>query len=844
MAKTSSLKIDAFNQIDDLSIAMEDLQKIECEVNVLLMLPPKLYETYHKQLEKKAHEYKINMVISMPGKISAAAIVTYKYVLSFRCEHPRDLDPQNKGEGPDSIFNIQGLPPRNMITIPLREQGLRTKSELRFLELSKQIRMMEDNPHFLHIAAQQATIYEKQKLIQEKLKEQEELTKRCEEVDKDYYRAITYLLLDAVQQVSGLVALGSVMKRLTKILVVDDFDKRTLKELSSKGFSRSNLTTMKISKLNKLYKSFNEFQKKDNPKQTLSFPQFVATCPYFEDFEVVLLNSWNLHKNKLPVQMRLKQQQVLSRKESRSQSKTPAQQKMELEKMKSNYTLWREDLGQTEEELKIAETRGGISESKYQLLEKKRKRLTVRLKKLADDIKAFQNPTAQHTKLLMYTADLVSIYKNYESMMRTMENKGDSSSRMDFFSFGKKDKSLDLESLEVLHSLFKQRALNERTIMTNNHEAKKTLMQMAAYSKAHPLGSNIRYEQAIASHIFRVLEISILSTGIYNFNELLHEYQGNYFKVEKLNAKWQLEWLNEIRIEFTTKNINTDTSTLRKMLQLPQSEGSSPVEVVSDLPTSEDFSNQLFNVLIINTLSYTTKQIVSCLRERNHSRHPHIPVLLLIQERNPPDRITRLKYRLLIGCKKNEKGLLTLDSPTCFISSIQDKEQLIPVFEEVIGIPQSVFHGDNPDLKKTPSSILAPRASHTVEFYDMNTKDSENIEKEKDRYSWEPDFDSKKKKEEEIDSFEFKDDDDETLIADIDLEFSGEILDDITPSPGSSEGVQAVPVTPTPEKVEEEFDEDELDASIDEILEEAVEEVIEEVTEEEIKGIYANPFLF
>ena len=659
------------------------LQQLESQAQILLLLPDKLIETHKQTLEKNVAPLKMNLTIIPPQEVAKVSLASFDYILSFRTTHPT-LETSSEE---DSLFEITGVEAWDSIPIPFWEPHLHTNQETRFLRLSKEVRKQESNPHFVYLAKQQATIHQKQISIQQKEQNILALTQECEEYDNDYYKAISYILLDGVQKVSGLISLGLVMKRLTKILVVDDFEKRTLSQLASHGFARDNMSVIPIAKLNKLYHSYNQEYQKKNPKQTTSFKQFVAKCNYFDDYDVVLLNSWNLNKNTLPIQMRLKQKQVLSRKENRIQEKNPEEFNAILQRLQKEYQEYAKQTKQVEAELKIAETTQGISESNYQTLIKKRKRLIKWMKNKAETIKTYQNPTKQITKTLMYTVDLVEVYNNYEEWMNLLEHKEDPA-KTELFSFTKKIKeNLDKNSLVALHALFRKRLLNERDIHLIKQEARKLLEHMDEYAGAYPLPGNTKYEQAISVHLSRILEIGVLSAGISDVNNLLFRYQGNYFEVEKGNIDWDKDWLNDIKVRTANKTGNLDVSLFRKLFDITDLEIEERMRNFSLLPTETEFTSHQFNLLIINTESYPHQEILNCIRERNVSKNPHIPILLLLPQYPQPDIVTLLKYRMSIGLKAGANEAYTFDSPSHLVYSLTDEESILPIVEEIFGMP-------------------------------------------------------------------------------------------------------------------------------------------------------------
>ncbi|MBF0288350.1 MAG: hypothetical protein HQM14_11075 [SAR324 cluster bacterium] len=684
---------NAEESLKDPLVFNDTLEQIEKGSSFLILLPEDLYQSYQTVLQKRCSSLGYKVTIAKEG---AGNTEKFDHVLSFHGPNFYNAikEISFKKFPKQKLFQVEGSPDLNKLEPILRENQALTHSEKRFIKLKEEALVLERNRVFLKLAYHHEVIQYKSKRLKEKQDELKQLDRKIARIDQVYYQALSFIIIEAVGKVTGVGdSVEDVMKALVKVLIVDDLKDMTVKGLIPLGFVRKNLSTMSTYQLQHKYNVFLAANIKDHPLEHLTIKDFLINAPELEGYDIVIINFWNFKEDKLPIHVRIKKKTILSKKEQKQLKQNPEMLAQEIQKLKDQRMNLHKQLKRAEKKLNETEQSGKIAEDKYQAFVKQRKRIVKNLKKNREQLQKKQGTRIKKAKFNFYTKGLIETVREHQSIADRI---GETISQWrqvgDLLkAFIDTDSNLNIPELKKMLDIAEFRHHVDMSAEQLEEEIDLLKLKVENYAKKNELwNNNTGYQQFLDDHVLDKLELALLGSSIADVKEVLHRYPGNYFQAQGIDARaeWSPALLDNIHIYVATKmGYVVSVDMLRNFFQIKKREVPQRIKIAPTLPTETDFSNQAFDLLIINRDAFDLPDIFTCLRTRNQSINSHIPVLLLDAGKQETSMEDRLLLHLMIGLPANSNDETTYNVPHYQIKSLSDQKPLFSTLAEVMGIP-------------------------------------------------------------------------------------------------------------------------------------------------------------
>ncbi|MFH2130152.1 MAG: hypothetical protein ABIK68_07245 [bacterium] len=671
------------------SIFLKGLSKLQADQRIILCMPKDYCDLYQASLAGRLKNTGITLVITRPDALPVE-FSSYDRILAFQCELPasgseKEPVPVNLPRKPSprtDLFEIKGTPSETRMTPFPRETGNLTGLEERFLQLKKAIQIQEKDEHFQNLASFQQNIRLKLSAVEERQSAIKSLKDQMQTVDSGYFHVLGYFLQQAIDNVLQLFTLGNVMKKYVKILLIDDMGERSYDQLEDKGFRKRFLTTMSQHTFGRTFSEFKQLYQERVPGHEVTHHDFLSKCSVFDEHEVVFYNPWKIDKGIMPAQFRLMKSPELTRKEVRKQNEDPAKLAVRTEKLVKERQKLELLLKTAEYELHTSEAKGGLNETAYVALNKKRKRLLRHIQMISENITEIQKEVDDSPELTFYVKDLLAAFTDPKTIKQIKSQKA---------VLQPEQIKLNPDDLQTLSNLIKQKKEIESQVRQLNAQVKLMLKKMNAYASENPLDPEKTYQQILGIHTLNKLEMTILGCGIARVNRLVHASPGPYFleRWKKQSVDWEDDLLSRVSIFLASKHISVSDMLLQTFFRVKRGDISGRIERSPVLPGIRDFNNDAYDLYILNYDAYPFHELVACLKMRNQSQRPFVPVLIL----DPMDQIAASRQKttldLLIGLKKGAAGMMSLQVAPYRLNSLDDVSALYPVLCEVLGINEN-----------------------------------------------------------------------------------------------------------------------------------------------------------
>ncbi len=299
-------KLEDLVRAHDMQRDINALQQLQVEFRLLVIVHPGLYETDAKRIERRLDEWKLKQVtVIQQTELRPEMLREYEFFLLVHCGFPESFrDVREVQRITRRIFKVDNELPARLPAAPSRPFDIRNTLEGRFLALQDEIRERQESPGFQSLSDNYSAYW---KLVQERSANEMQvkaLDLRLTGYDEAYFSLLEIVLLEATKQVHSGTQFGGIMRGLTRYLIVDDFRSHLVDFLVQHRFPRVKIHTMGSIEL---FQHFNEF-KQQHPELNgpRAYQQFMRDDPEFQQYEVVLVNAWNVETNgTLNVKLRL-----------------------------------------------------------------------------------------------------------------------------------------------------------------------------------------------------------------------------------------------------------------------------------------------------------------------------------------------------------------------------------------------------------------------------------------------------------------------------------------------------------------------------------------------------------
>lgn len=673
----------------DQATTVKSLLKLQKDTRIILYMPEDLYDLYHESLDKRMKTAGLNLTITkpetMPGEFSS-----YDWILAYQCPLPLfgsqyEQDPDHMPEGPaleTNLFTIKGAPSENRMMPFPREPQYLTELETRFLQLRETVHKQEENKHFINLAKIQQDLRLNLLSIEQKQKELEQLISRAQAMSEGYYHVLGYYMREAIDRVLQLVTLGDVMKKYTKVLMIDNMGKYSIDQLEARGFRKRFITTMSQTTFFQTFREFKSLYQEQFPEKEASLVDFFSQCSVFDEHEIVFYNAWKTEKEGLPIQFRLRKAADLTRKEIRKLEEDPEKTSHKIDKLIEERRKLDLQLENTEYELQASETRGGLSESSYVALNKKRKRILRNIQVNSVMLTEINKEVDDRPDLTFLTRDFLATLKDRVTIRQIKAQK---------YLKDRDHINLNPDELLTMIGLMKQKSAKELLVKRLNTRVKLMLDKMQEYADLNPLDPEKNYQQVLGIHTLNNLEKTVLGCSLANLNRLVNEYRGPYFQGHKGQPaiNWNDDRLSQVSFYFASKHITISTVQLQKFFRISVGDIPRRIEKSPALPRTLEFNNEKIDLFILNYDSYPYQDIVDCLKMRHRSKRPFVPVLILDRTNRLTTGNQKMVLDLLMGIKKDVAGHFSLATPSYRLDSLDDPDSLSTVLCEMMGVDEN-----------------------------------------------------------------------------------------------------------------------------------------------------------
>lgn len=686
------------------------MHKQQKDTRILLYMPDDLFELYKEPLMKRVTPFGVNLVVARPDT-PPDKIGSFQCVITYQCALPvsDENSAENKAGLSADLSGLSGTPPTSEMTPFERDSIWYTSIDKRFLSLLPSVQFQENNDDFQVLVEMQNQIREKLNEVSLKQSELDQLAQKIKAVDAIYFDELGYFLKEAIDNVLQLVALGDVMKRYIKILIVDDMGDRSLDQLEERGFRKRYVSTMSLHTFNRAFHDYKKKFLEAFPDRQASLLKLFYKSAIFKDNEIVVYNPWMRGNDDLTVQFRLKKHPDLSKREKRTLDEGPEKIAQKVEKIEIERAELDDQLREVKQKLYIAETQGGQSESHYVALNKKRKRILKRINRTVEQLKELQKKISGKPHYIFYTRNFKKALTNRKLVKK----------------LGGKEKP-KVENLDLLAATMHHKKKIQQEIRLLNRNIKTILNDMESFADQRFPDSDIDYHQYLGVHTLNKLELTVLGCSIASLNSLMHAYTGPYYQLTGAEGPlpWDHDRISRTSIYLASKGHPLNTACLRFFFRIEESEQSNRLYSTFYLPQQSDFDNDTHDLFIFNLESYTLQDIVDCLKKRKQSLRPFAPVLIIDPNNKVESRGQKQMIEMLIGLKRETGDAFSLETPPYKVSSLDVTSRLPKILCEILGIREDTI----PAVKDFDQAVL-----HHAQDADISgLTESESSVQEKD----------------------------------------------------------------------------------------------------------------
>ena len=380
----------------------------------------------------------------------------------------------------------------------------------RYQQLQHDIGQREKSKEFLRFVHQK--LVRRERIL---LKEEQEIVKELQgmlermQLEGAYWAGLDRIFNDTVAEVTGITTLEGLMQGLMHILIVDDLGDRTLNGLTGRGHKRKLLTALTLRELTLQHRAYI----KEHPKRgNLSLSEFLHDSEQFHQYDLILLNQWDVNQQKFMVRLGVRKKAILSKKEEAMMKRQDS-----LEDNIAKLQKEREDLKSrlrtTVEQLK--EMRNGSrlisssAEKKYQRLRTVRSRLVEDLKRKTLKIRELERPINADSELTFKDHDLFEVIIERQGFQQWMKSQVDDIGSI-FGSSGQKKEGV-LDQMLNLGEIVRQLRKESLQLQNLQRTVAQLQEQLTTYSMEHGITTGKKtIEDVMDDHLLDKLEYIFL----------------------------------------------------------------------------------------------------------------------------------------------------------------------------------------------------------------------------------------------------------------------------------------------------------------------------------------------
>ena len=381
----------------------------------------------------------------------------------------------------------------------------------RYQLLQQEIGLREKRKNFLRLIYQQLSLQEKIADLQEEREIVKELQALLVQLryEAPYWKGLDQIFEEAVAEVTGITTLEGIMKGLMHILVVDDLGDRTLTGLADQGYKRKFLKAFTLRELTLQYRRF----QRDNPKSKFSLFDFLGQAEPFQEFDLILVNQWDLDQHKFQVRLGVRKKAILSKKEEAMVKRQDTIQD-DIEKLQKDREDLKNRLRKTLEDLQEIEaldleTIDGTTEKKYLRLRKVRTRLVEDLKRKTLKLRELQRPVNAKSEISFRDFDLYHTMMEPQSFQRWMQSQVDGIGSI--FGGASKREPTAIERMLTLAEVVRQIRKETQQLLRLQQTVEKLEEQLNTFATEQGLTTGKQtYQDVLDEHLLDKLEYIFL----------------------------------------------------------------------------------------------------------------------------------------------------------------------------------------------------------------------------------------------------------------------------------------------------------------------------------------------
>lgn len=721
--------------IDPLKI-QKTIEKLQQERTVLLKLPAELMPVYGEALKKRFDKLGVNVRV-VPHNAVELGTESYDLEINFN----QRIEKANKEKGimfnPDnkSLFSFKSLPENGLETDIQKLELCQTNINNRYTRLSSRIREYEASDGLIFLSKLYHLTCRYILSIDILKADQERLNKKISAFKCVIFHGILHVLLEAIEKSTHLVRLKNVMKRYVRIILVDDIGDKTCDELVSLGFCKRRIKVMSTSLFGRLYKQFRYKKMMKTQDSSVGLKAMLTECDAFDDFEIMIYNPWKYENGKLEVEVGIRKNLLLNKKESEIGKKSPESIYEEMVMLDTQIQESKETLGRINEEIKELKINGHENRNKIKTLEREKKKHEQRVSEDNHKLGDIQRVLKQQKSITLYRRDLVDVIKqaaSHDFTTKLMETFHDFSNSERTFEEKLSSGNIDIKILKKQTKLVKRKRKSEKKISMYNHKLKNILNSIDFYKKEYGLRHDLDIQKELGIHTLNCIEHEVLRNITFGLLDMIYPYPGPFFKIENNNEEpldWNCQSLENIRLYIASKRKIPWEREIDFFFRISPIEKINRVSLSRFIPGPMDVAEKNYQLFIIDYSVLDMKELCRFIELRNRNGYGHVPVILTIPEKISLNETDRLKLAFLTGLKQGENNELYFEHPVFTIKDNVEAEMFFSSLSEVFGIAAHTV----PEFKKADTEPLEKDVKKIPEDVEPAEKDNvfeETIRKE------------------------------------------------------------------------------------------------------------------
>ncbi|MEC8358873.1 MAG: hypothetical protein VXZ92_03720, partial [SAR324 cluster bacterium] len=285
---------------------------------------------------------------------------------------------------------------------------------------------------------------------------------------------------------------------------------RTLNGLTGRGHKRKLLTALTLRELTLQHRAYI----KEHPKRgNLSLSEFLHDSEQFHQYDLILLNQWDVNQQKFMVRLGVRKKAILSKKEEAMMKRQDsledniAKLQKEREDLKSRLRTTVEQLKEIEEQ--DPDSISSSAEKKYQRLRTVRSRLVEDLKRKTLKIRELERPINADSELTFKDHDLFEVIIERQGFQQWMKSQVDDIGSI-FGSSGQKKEGV-LDQMLNLGEIVRQLRKESLQLQTLQRTVTQLQEQLTTYATEHGITTGKKtIEDVMDDHLLDKLEYIFL----------------------------------------------------------------------------------------------------------------------------------------------------------------------------------------------------------------------------------------------------------------------------------------------------------------------------------------------